>query len=163
MRHPKEDLRPTLTNRGWGPANRSTRLRDNSGGQVQAQKRRQIALRTDAQGEPHPKTKNPRAGKPARVQWDENGATLAEGDSSVGDGAPSRVARVRWDVRPDEERKSRDKNRTSDRLREPPTGGTRVRFEFARRAHQRKITPNLGINPAKRRSQEESDGFHEKR
>lgn len=64
-------------------------------------------------------------------------------------------------MRPDEETRSR-KNRPSDRLAEPQTQATRVRFNFARHAHQREITPKLGINPAERRSQEERGEWKKK-
>jgi len=43
------------------------------------------------------------------------------------------------------------------RVAAPHPSRTRVRFEFARRAHQREITPNVGINLAARSCQEESD------
>jgi hypothetical protein len=39
---------------------------------------------------------------------------------------------------------------------------TRVRFEFARRAHQREITPKVGINLAERSCQGESAYWGEK-
>jgi len=48
------------------------------------------------------------------------------------------------------------------RVAAPHPSRTRVRFEFARRAHQRKITPKLGINLAKRRSQGERGEFEKK-
>ena len=44
-----------------------------------------------------------------------------------------------------------------ERMAAPHPSRTRVRFEFARRAHQREITPNVGINLAARSCQEESD------
>jgi hypothetical protein len=44
----------------------------------------------------------------------------------------------------------------------PHPRATRVRFEFARRAHQREITPKVGINLAERSCQGESDDWGEK-
>jgi len=43
------------------------------------------------------------------------------------------------------------------RVAAPHPDRTRVRFEFARRAHQREITPKVGINLATRSCQEESN------
>ena len=41
----------------------------------------------------------------------------------------------------------------------PQSKATRVRFEFVRRAHQRKITPKLRINLGLRGCQEERDDW----
>jgi hypothetical protein len=48
------------------------------------------------------------------------------------------------EIWPDEERRSRRNYRLSELDHHPKK--TRVRFEFARRAHQRESTPKLGIN-----------------
>jgi hypothetical protein len=48
------------------------------------------------------------------------------------------------EIWPDEERRSRRNYRLSELDHQPRE--TRVRFEFARRAHQRESTPKLGIN-----------------
>jgi hypothetical protein len=74
------------------------------------------------------------------------------------------------DLYPDDEGRSREnrpsvplaKSARGKRRAEPHPEKTRVRFEFARHAHQREITPKLGINPAKRRSQEESGEMEKK-
>ena len=83
--------------------------------------------------------------------------TLAGGESSRGEGAECAAT-----VSPDDEHGSGPRARTGVRLREPLSGATGVRFEFARRAHQREITPNLGINLAKSGSQEERGEFIKK-
>jgi len=54
------------------------------------------------------------------------------------------------------------RNVQGKRRAEPQPERTRVRFEFARHAHQREITPKLGINLAKRGSQEESGEIEKK-
>jgi len=65
-------------------------------------------------------------------------------------------------VWPGEKRQSRRKDRLSDRLADHQPLGTRVRFEFAGRAHQRKFAPTLGINLDAWECQEERGGFVEK-
>jgi hypothetical protein len=52
----------------------------------------------------------------------------------------------RAELWPDDKRRGRGKYRLSKREADHHPGETRVRFEFARGAHQRESTPKLGIN-----------------
>ena len=71
---------------------------------------------------------------------------------------------------PDDESRCQENSRRSgpfalaQDMREaaPQPGGTRVRFEFATRAHQRKFTPRVGINRATMDCQEERGVLGEK-
>ena len=91
---------------------------------------------------------------PTRVVSFENGETLPWNESSPTGRAKTAVELAERHKPPDDEERCRKKDRPSGpiayvrdkRERTPQPGGTRVRFKFARRAHQRKITPKLGIN-----------------
>jgi hypothetical protein len=107
---------------------------------------------------------------PTRVGGCENGETLPGGESSpVGRAGPA-VLLAEPDEQPDDEGRCRKNYRRNGpfayargkRERIPQPGGTRVRIGFARRAHQRKFTPRLGINLAVRDCQEKNDDFEEK-
>jgi hypothetical protein len=52
----------------------------------------------------------------------------------------------RAELWPDDKRRGRGKYRLNKREADHHPGETRVRFEFARGAHQRESTPKLGIN-----------------
>ena len=108
---------------------------------------------------------NPRRARPARVGDSRNDLPLAGGESPHGDS--KRVSAL--SAGPTTGQTPSRGDRT-----QPPPGGpfaslrdkrvaapdpcpTRVRFEFAGRAHQREVTPNVGINLAARSCQEESD------
>ena len=69
------------------------------------------------------------------------GGAFSNGEKS---GMPPLEGRAQlW---PDEERRGRREYRLSRREADQHPGETRVRFEFARGAHQRESTPKLGIN-----------------
>ena len=94
---------------------------------------------------------------PARVGDFENKETLPGNESSPACESESALHQTGPEAQPDDEGRSRRKYRPSDREADPQSGATRVRFEFARRAHQRENTPRLGINRAARGCQEERD------
>jgi hypothetical protein len=116
--------------------------------------------------------------KPTRVDRSEDEEMLPGSDTSGGQDAVASPLEDDAEGWPYEQRRSRGKNRPSDSLacaRGKPfstqgkpfgaqgrreadhhPGATRVRFEFARRAHQKKCTPRVGINRAERKCQGES-------
>jgi hypothetical protein len=113
------------------------------------------------------KTKNPRPGKTGAGRRFEHSVPLAGGESSHG--------RSTLSAGPKAGQRASGGNRrhrpsgpfataTQDKRMAvvPHPRATRVRFEFARRAHQREITPNVGINLAERSCQGESDYWGEK-
>jgi len=114
-------------------------------------------------GHPYCKQKTRERGEPARVGDSENGVPLTGGESSPA--RPWRTAPLEAGPheQPDDEGGNRKMHRPSGpfanaqgkRKAEPQPGKTRVRFEFARRAHQREITPKLGINRVARDCQGE--------
>lgn len=80
---------------------------------------------------------------------------LPGSESSGGQNSEAPTLEGDAEIWPDEGRQSRRNYRRSDRKAEPQPRETRVRFKFARRAHQRKFTPKLGINLAVSSCQEE--------
>jgi len=112
---------------------------------------------------PRAKQKTRERWGPTRVGKSENEEMLPGDESSDGQksGTPSLEGGA--EVWPDDERRRQTKDRLSGpfacaqckRGAELHPGEPRVRFEFARRAHQRKFTPRLGINLGARSCQEE--------
>jgi len=96
------------------------------------------------------------------VSKSENEEMLPGSESSGGQNSEAPTLEGDAEIWPDEERRSRRNYRQSDRKAEPQPWETRVRFKFARRAHQRKFTPKLGINLAVRSCQEERGENEEK-
>jgi hypothetical protein len=113
--------------------------------------------------------KNRERDGPTRVGSSKNDERLPGGESSP-TGPTGRAGTALELAEPDDEGRCRENYRRSGPLafaqekREaaPQPGGTRVRFEFARRAHQRKFTPRLGINRATMDCQEERGVLGEK-
>ena len=98
-----------------------------------------------------------RVGLHRRGRVTPNATALAGGDSSgsrAGDIARTDTAAVPGEPIA--------KAAQGERETGPQPGAARVRFEFAGRAHQRKITPELRINLALQTCQEESDDFGKK-
>jgi hypothetical protein len=105
--------------------------------------------------------------KPARVGDSNNGVPLAGGESShgrstlsAGPKAGQRASGGNRRHRPSGPFASATQDKRVAVV--PHPRATRVRFEFARRAHQREITPKVGINLAERSCQGESDDWREK-
>jgi len=99
---------------------------------------------------------------PARAGKSENDTALAGRESSRA--RPSRTAP--WvsglRERPNHQSRSRKVHRPSGQVAGPQPKAARVRFEFARRAHQREITPRVGINLARMHCQEERGDWEKK-
>jgi len=104
---------------------------------------------------PDAEIKNPRAGETGAGEQSENEEMLPGSESSSGQNSEAPTLEGDAEIWPDEGRQSRRNYRGSDRKAEPQPRETRVRFKFARRAHQRKFTPKLGINLAVSSCQEE--------
>src|SRR6202008_263297 len=105
--------------------------------------------------------------EPTRVGSSENKEMLPGGESSPAGRSRTGSEETERCEKLDDEGLSRKKCRHSgpfaqEREADPQPGETRVRFEFARRAHQRKIAPKLGINLVARGCQEERGDFGEK-
>jgi len=107
----------------------------------------QLADSRESGGKPPHSKKKPANGMTGAGNDFKNGAALAGRDSSGGyaQGRPQNTTAVQG------------KRETG-----PQPKATRVRFEFVRRAHQRKITPKLRINLALRSCQEERDDLGKK-
>ena len=116
------------------------------------------------------KIKTPRRAKPARVGDSKSVLPLAGGEFPRGEskrlptlsagpkaGQPPTGGKRKQPLASGPFASARDK-----RVAAPHPRRTRVRFEFARGAHQRQITPNVGINLAARSCQEESDDASKK-
>jgi hypothetical protein len=105
--------------------------------------------------------------KPARVGDSNNSVPLAGGESShgrstlsAGPEAGQRASGGNRRHRPSGPFASATQDKRAAAV--PHPRATRVRFEFARRAHQREITPKVGINLAERSCQGESDDGEKK-
>jgi len=111
------------------------------------------------------KIKTPRRAKPARVGDCKGVLPLAGGESPHGgsERVSTKSARPKAGQAPIGVNRKQPlpsgpfASARDERMAAPHPSRTRVRFEFARRAHQREITPNVGINLAARSCQEESD------
>ena len=106
---------------------------------------------------PTPQTKKiPRTVRPARVTCSKIKHSLPGSHSSTGKRSEYSHLGNCSATCPDDQRRSRCYHRHSERQPDPHPGETRVRFEFAWRAHQRKCTPSLGINLAPTSCQEQT-------
>jgi hypothetical protein len=114
-----------------------------------------------------PKQKTRERDGPTRVGNSENKEMLPGGESPPAGRSCTVSEETGRCETLDDEGRSRKKYRHSgpfaqEREADPQPGETRVRFEFARRAHQRKITPKLGINLVARGCQGERGDSGEK-